>query len=321
MSTPSTAPQPIELTHPTSGARATILVGFGFNCTELRLPLGGKLQSVLWSHPNVASGQERPSGSGVPILFPFPGRIAGGVYTWNGREYRLPANDNRGNAIHGFVHNRPWRLVEQQSGQAVGQFQASVDDPSILELWPGDFRITARYTLEATALRMEYLLENPGAAPLPWGFGTHPYFRLPLGGSAADDCQITFPATRQWELVDLLATGRVVALPPEIPANQPRPFAGLTVDHALTGLVVENGRTAATIDDPQSGCRLVISWDEALRECVIYTPPHREAICIEPLTCVPGAILLQPRGIDAGLRVLAPGESFRTEVRFELTGR
>jgi len=44
---------------------------------------------------------------------------------------------------------------------------------------------------------------------------------------------------------------------------------------------------------------------------VVYTPPHREAICIEPYTCVPGAFNLNERGIAAGLRMVAPGDSFR----------
>jgi aldose 1-epimerase len=56
-----------------------------------------------------------------------------------------------------------------------------------------------------------------------------------------------------------------------------------------------------------------IRWPAAdFRECVVYTPPHREAICIEPLTCAAGAAALAQRGIDAGWRVLPPAEKFAT---------
>ena len=37
----------------------------------------------------------------------------------------------------------------------------------------------------------------------------------------------------------------------------------------------------------------------------VYTPP--QAICLEPQTCAPDAFNLSGRGIDAGMRVVAPG--------------
>ena len=72
---------------------------------------------MLWSHPDFAGGNERPSGSGIPLLFPFPGRIGKAKYSFGGREYQLEPGDAFGNAIHGFVHKRPWRVVEQAAGK------------------------------------------------------------------------------------------------------------------------------------------------------------------------------------------------------------
>ena len=40
------------------------------------------------------------------------------------------------------------------------------------------------------------------------------------------------------------------------------------------------------------------------------TPPHRQAVCLEPYTCPTDAINLQQRGVDAGLLVLQPGEKW-----------
>ena len=50
------------------------------------------------------------------------------------------------------------------------------------------------------------------------------------------------------------------------------------------------------------------TWDEACEVCVIYTPPHREAICMEPYTLVPGGLAFDTG--EHGLIVLMPGESF-----------
>jgi aldose 1-epimerase len=64
--------------------------------------------------------------------------------------------------------------------------------------------------------------------------------------------------------------------------------------------------------------RLTISFDAAFGHCVVFNPPHREAICIEPYTSVPDAYALEERGIATGLRVLAPGESFQAAVDLRL---
>jgi aldose 1-epimerase len=50
------------------------------------------------------------------------------------------------------------------------------------------------------------------------------------------------------------------------------------------------------------------------RELVAFTPPHRQAVCLEPYTCTTDAINLQQAGIDAGWRVLAPGASWSGDV-------
>jgi aldose 1-epimerase len=68
------------------------------------------------------------------------------------------------------------------------------------------------------------------------------------------------------------------------------------------------------ISDPSAGISVIQDFDTAFRHCVVYTPPHREAICIEPYTATPDALRLETLGIDAGLRRLAPGGSFHVEI-------
>ncbi len=68
--------------------------------------------------------------------------------------------------------------------------------------------------------------------------------------------------------------------------------------------------------DPDNGRRLLLTFDDQFRECVVFNPPHREAVCIEPYTCVPDAFTLDERGIATGLRTMAPGES--TQMQFSL---
>jgi aldose 1-epimerase len=60
-------------------------------------------------------------------------------------------------------------------------------------------------------------------------------------------------------------------------------------------------------------------FDQSFRECVGFTPPHREAICIEPLTCTPNCFALTQQGVDAGLRIVPPGGSFTAQVEISVS--
>ena len=193
--------QVADITDPKSGAKARVSVAQGFNCFSWKPVLEDGPREILWADAAFDSGEKRPSGSGIPLLFPFPGRIGTAAFTFNGCDIQLEPGDAYGNAIHGFVLNRPWRLVEQTTARVVGEFQASVDDAKILEHWPADFRIRVSYEVRGRELLSDIHYENTGEGPLPCGFATHAYFRLPLSeGGATSDTIVTAPVHKYWEL-------------------------------------------------------------------------------------------------------------------------
>ncbi|UUO05009.1 aldose 1-epimerase [Blastopirellula sp. J2-11] len=292
-----------------SGASAEIAVGLGFNCFRFSVPDGEKSLEILWAEEGFETGTRRASSSGIPLLFPFPGRLKGGVLAWEGKEYHVPEGDGGGNAIHGFAHTRPWRIVAQTENSVTGEFTASIDDPSILEMWPADFRIKATYALHGATLSATYEATNCGDAPLPCGLGTHPYFRVPLGGSSADACQIHVPYSCQWEFSDKMATGG--KLPTE-PLNAP--FSATSFDNAFGDMQWAGGTCLTSIEDPESGVKITQSFSEEFIGVVLYNPGHRQAFCIEPYTMIPDAFQLAAQGKEAGLRILAPSESFTAKV-------
>lgn len=312
--------QSVRIAAPNHSTTADVLVGYGFNCYRFVTDVEGRPVDVLWSEPGFESGDKRASGSGIPILFPFPGRIQGTRFEWDDEEYALEAGDGRGNAIHGFVHHRPWRLLDHGGSYVTAEFQASVDDPAILACWPSDFYLRATYRVTAGRLSSEFFVENRGAKRLPCGLGTHPYFRLPLrDGSSADDCRIELPVAGQWELEDMNATGQRLPLEDAAVFAKGLRFADAFFDNVFTGLRFGDKDCVARIIDVHHQLGLTMTFDNAFRELVVYTPPHREAICIEPYTCVPDAFRLERAGIpDTGSRVLEPGESMEANVQIEI---
>lgn len=295
------------------GSSARIAVEHGFNCFEFLAAVGDRTVSVIDSLPGFEETGDRPSGSGIPLLFPFPNRIRAARYEWEGRTYELPESVvgwNADNAIHGFCLDRPWRVVESGGHFVKAAFRLSEDAADRLPLWPADFLIEVRYEVRGPVLRCDVHVENPSDAPLPWGFGTHPYFTLPLGEDGdLPHCLIEAPAAEEWQLVDCLPTGERTPVAPERDLREAPRFTDLKMDDVLTGLPAGDVVESRIIDE-SAGLELVQRADGSFRELVVFTPPNRPAICLEPYTCTTDAINLHGRGIDGGLRVLEPGGSY-----------
>ena len=121
--------------------------------------------------------------------------------------------------------------------------------------------------------------------------------------------------------MEFLPTGERHALDPARDLRAPRPFADLQLDDVLTDLP-----TAPTEPDGlrdhgvlrSGGETLTLRGSPAFRELVVFTPPHRQAFCVEPYTCTTDAINLQQRGVDAGLLTLPPGGRWSAVIEMRL---
>jgi len=61
------------------------------------------------------------------------------------------------------------------------------------------FRVEATYRLEDAGLRLTFRATNSGRGKLPFGFGAHPFFRVPLGERGTpEECLVSIPAARRW---------------------------------------------------------------------------------------------------------------------------
>jgi len=189
-----------------------------------------------------------------------------------------------------------------------------------LERWPADFRIRVSYEVRGRELLSDVLYENTGDGPLPCGFGTHAYFRLPLAdGSRVADTVVTVPVERFWELEQMIPTGRRLPMRFEHSLVTGLRLDDHQFDTCFTGVRTDaDGLVRTRLTDPTSGRAVTQAFDRAFTQCVVYTPGHREAICIEPYTCVPDAIRLAAEGYETGLQILHPGESFVATIRIEV---
>jgi aldose 1-epimerase len=303
----------LRIVDPVSGACAVIAPHLGWNCIAFEVEQAGQRVSVIDSPEDVLTGTYRPSSFGIPILFPFPNRIRNGRFHWEGRDYDVPLQPGQPHAIHGFCYDRPWRVVDQQPDQVTGQFQLSVDDPARRHCWPADFILEVRYRVAENRLECQFRITNPDSVPLPWGLGTHAYFRLPFGKGGPESCEFSAPVSEQWELCECLPTGRRLPVENQASIRQGVAFGSQAFDDVFTGWESDGGTVRNTVVDTAAGIQLSQICDqEYFREVVVFTPPGRAAVCLEPYTCVTDAINLQAQDLNTGLQVLAPGQVVQT---------
>jgi aldose 1-epimerase len=298
-----------------AGGCAEIWPAMGFNCIRWVVVRRDQTLELLFRDPAVFQGA-RPTRSGIPVLFPFPNRIRDGQFTFAGRTYRLPLNDPaKKNAIHGFACRVPWRVLEtgadMESAWITAEFRCSIDAPDSLSLWPADHQIRLTIRLGRGTLRLEAIVSNPDTKPLPWGLGYHPYVRLPFTSEGlADDCMIEVPASEFWVLEGNLPTGERRSIDLVRDLNHLRPYMELNLDDVLTGLPPRAPRIDGLIERAAihgaPGGPLRLFCAEAFHHLVVFTPPHRQAFCVEPYTCTTDAV--NQTG-DTGWKILAPGAS------------
>lgn len=314
------------LTDDAGTAQVEVWPTHGFNCLrwQVRTP-GGEWDDILYAAPDWQSNPV-PTRSGHPVLFPFPNRMRGGSFAFEGKVYQLPLNETSGkHAIHGFTPRIPWRViglgVTDDSAFVTGEFQISKDAPHAVGCWPADARLRLTYRLLPNALRVEAAVDAADGKALPFGLGYHPYFRAPGGGSDIANWTLTAYAADVWEAQDNLPIGKKSPAAAQFDFQIGRPVGATQLDTAYSSLT-PRAEVIARLEAPGQNSSLVVAVDPAFRELLLFTPQHRKAVAIEPYTCATDAANLQAtHGIDAGWRVLPAGGVFTGAVEYRLEPR
>jgi aldose 1-epimerase len=291
---------------PLTGTQFRISAGdYSATVTELG---AGLRQFRYRDRPVIAEYEpdELPPGASGQLLAPWPNRIDGGRYAFEGASHQLDLSEPaRGNAIHGLTRWAGWQPAAQ-AADAVQLRHVLYGLPG----YPFLLELTAEYRVSASdGLRVSVTAGNAGSRPAPYGTGSHPY--LTAGTALVDECELELPAGL-WLQADERG----------IPQGQPedvtgtpydfrvaRPVDGTRVDHAFTGLAPgPDGRAWARLSG--AGTQVAFWAGQGYRWLQVFTgdtldPAHRRrAIAIEPMTCPPNCFAT---GTD--LLTLQPGDS------------
>lgn len=275
---------------------ATVAAECGFNLHSLEVD-GFDYLHAEQGFPTEGS----PTRSGIPILFPWPNRIAGAAFEWEGTRYDLPVTEAAtGSAIHGYAVAAAWDVVAVEPDRVTGRFTLT-DDPA--HPWPATGTLTVTYRVEPAALTVTCEVAATGDQALPYGLGFHPYLRVP---GPAEQWLLQVGAAQEWPLAGMVPSGPARDVPPERDFRRARRIADLDLDDVFTGLPPAPGISVRAALWSMAS-RVTVACDPGFREIVVFTPGSRDAVAIEPYTCASDAVHLQGRGIDAGWRVLPAG--------------
>ncbi len=237
-------------------------------------------------------------------LVPYSNRIRGGRFTFRGRTVDEPIAPGHRHALHGHGWRLLWQVTECGDA-ALAMAYEHRPDPDTAG-WPWPYRAWQRLALTPQALSVTMGIENRATEAMPAGLGHHPYFpRTQQSRVNAAIAGIWWPEAGQ------LPVERVVP-PPEADPRLGVAVDSISLDHGYAGW-----GGSARITWPERRAQLTMTADPALSTLVIYSPPSGTFFCVEPVSHCIDAFNLAAQGMsDTGMRVLAPGETWETTVRF-----
>jgi aldose 1-epimerase len=288
----------------TGGGYRAVVTEVGAGLRELGHGANGALRPLV-----LAYGEQETVRSGAgQLLAPWPNRVAGGRYRFDGEERQLDISEPaRGNAIHGLVRWASWEVAEHAPDRVVLTHRLH-PHPG----YPHTLDLTARYAVSETGLEVEVRARNAGPSAAPYGYAAHPYLTpgLAAGEGSVDLWTLHLPA-EHWLTVDehMIPTGTAEVDASPYDFRSPRTVGPTSLDTAFGGLQRElDGVGRVRVSEPGGGA--VTLWvDRGLEWIQVFTADplpgawKRAGVAVEPMSCPPDAfnsstdvIRLEPGG-------------------------
>lgn len=271
---------------------------------EIIPSIGGMLSQLNWSgdviqipfsskYP-VATNPYHPSA----LLSPWVNRVRNGNYSFEGRNYQLPINEeNLGNAIHGLLARKPFSY-QIEGSKAIVRFVYQAEEKA----YPFPFETTLTYEFDANnVFHMQFEAKNTGEGNMPFACGWHPYFKLPEG--ELPDWKIRFESLSKFH-----SDSQMIPMREEpYDASHGVNLGEETLDNVFRLIPMDKHRTV--FESGQSTLTLEQSSID-FPFLVVFAPDNENCLAIEPMTANTDAF-----NTGDGLRILAPGEKFQSTVK------
>jgi aldose 1-epimerase len=280
---------------------ATFAPDAGMLCCSLR-HLG---EELLAQNAGVEAYAERGKTMGIPLLYPWANRLAAFEYTAAGRavgvtrDAGLVAVEDHGLPIHGVIGGRlRWELTPPPAadgGPLFARLTWDGSDPAVFAAFPFRHEVLYEARLAEDRLTISVSVIANARDEVPVAFGFHPYVSLP--GSPRELWLVELPAMRHLRL----DTRQIPVGHERVQGARRFELAGEEFDDGYDGL-----GPGARFAVAAGGRRVSVEFAEGYPCAQVYAPGEGPFICFEPMTAPANALCS-----GGGLRVLAPGDSYR----------
>jgi aldose 1-epimerase len=259
----------------------------GLNSMKLVPGAGANLIALTLKGKSILDGYNQPEalqkgiGGKSAVLFPFPNRLDGGRYQFFGQHYAFPINNpDTDNAIHGFVRHEAFVVDNIVLARNYASLTCSYHYSGKHDYYPFPFQLDIEFALYARgALRLSATVRNYNHFDMPMGFGWHPYFKL---SGSANDHALLLPDCERIDVDDRL-----------LPTGVRTPFkafgTGQSVGQTHLDACFAYKGSKEYYDIELYGAqkdRLRMRLDaKAFPFFQVFTPPDRESIALEPMSC------------------------------------
>lgn len=288
-----------------------VSISDGVATVEIAPAAGGAVASYCWrqngsvvdwlrpADPAAISRRDAGAMACFPLV-PYSNRIRNGRFAFAGRIVELLTAPDDPHHEHGHGWRRPWTVVRHEASTVVLRYRHVADS------WPWSYEAEQAISLIDGRLGIAISLRNLSDAPMPAGFGLHPYF------PSTPWTHVQAPVSGMWETdAEILPTRHVL---PPAGAN---PTTGFDVSEADFDTVFTGWTRRARISWPEHERQLDIEAEAPLDFLVLYTPPGEPFFCAEPVSNITDAFNRVGAGdINTGCIVLAPGQARSASVRF-----
>lgn len=258
-----------------------------------------------------------PKVHGIPVLVP-PNRYDAGRFTFGGREYQFPVNEEAtGNHLHGFAADSPWQVTDFGSDESSNFVKVSLKFDNAhpaYSYFPHTFTLTQTYTLTADGLTQQFHVVNEGDSAMPFMLGFHTAINAPFApGSTRDDIEVRITLGERWELDNrMLPTGRKLALSEgesKLRDGNGDPYFE-DLDNHYTA-VPQDGFNGMVLTDRKANVRLVYDAGLKYKHWMVWNNgSNGRFFCPEPQTNIVNAPNVDLPAEETGLIGLSPGEAW-----------
>ncbi|MEY3248396.1 MAG: hypothetical protein RL742_439 [Bacteroidota bacterium] len=257
--------------------------GIGFSVAPAA---GANVPEILFDGVNILDGYESPEEMEAgkwgksALLFPFPNRLKDGRFDWQDRTYQFPINNEAtNNAIHGFAREERFEVTHIDLGAEHAEITCALNYDGRYPYFPFPllFEVTYRIT-NRRDFEVRFVVRNRHTSALPFGIGWHPYFKL---AEKADLHQLALPACEKVEIdARMIPTGNFT---PFSTFNRLQTLADTQLD---TCFRVTESNPLYHIQLCGHTHQLTLTASASLFPYFqVFTPPHRNSIALEPMTC------------------------------------